>query len=157
MIKQEQNEEMVNISTKEEIEARNKRDKEKDELSQALLHYATAEASGGIKTLIDCEGCAFYLYEMLGYRKIDEFAECRNCTAWSGTDCTRHPYTQGCLKDENNIKRQAVQEFAEKLKDYINDKVVEEFNDMAVDLKYFTIDIDEFEEYIDELLKEYEE
>ena len=67
MTKQEQNEEMVNISTKEEIEARNKRDKEKDELSQALLHYATAEASGGIKTLIDCEGCAFYLYEMLGY------------------------------------------------------------------------------------------
>ena len=51
-----------------------------------------------------------------GYRKIDEFAECRNCTAWSGTDCTRHPYTQGCLKDENNIKRQAVKEFAEKLK-----------------------------------------
>lgn len=92
-----------------------------------------------------------------GYQKIDVFAECRNCTAWSGTDCTRHPYTQGCLKDENNIKRQAVKEFAGKLKDYINDKVVEEFNDMAVDLKYFTIDIDEFEEYIDGLLKEYEE
>ena len=49
-------------------------------------------------------------------RKIDEFAECRNCTAWSGTDCTRHPYTQGCLKDENNIKRQAVKEIEEKLK-----------------------------------------
>ena len=72
MTKQEQIEEMANISTKEEIEARNKRDKEKDELSQALLHYATAEASGGIKTIIDCEGCAFYLYEMLGYRKIPE-------------------------------------------------------------------------------------
>ena len=72
MTKQEQNEEMVNISTKEEIEARNKRDKEKDELRQALLHYATAEASGGIKSLIDCEGCAFYLYENLGYRKLPE-------------------------------------------------------------------------------------
>lgn len=47
-----------------------------------------------------------------GYRKIDEFAECRNCTAWSGTDCTRHPYTQGCLKDENNIKRQAEEDFS---------------------------------------------
>lgn len=52
-----------------------------------------------------------------GYRKIDVFAECRNCTAWSGTDCTRNPYTQGCLKDENNIKRQAVKEFAGKLKE----------------------------------------
>lgn len=63
-------EKQICVSTKKEVERRNKRDKEKDELSQALLHYATAEASGGIKTLIDCEGCAFYLYEMLGYRKI---------------------------------------------------------------------------------------
>lgn len=29
--------------------------------------------------------------------------ECGNCEAWSGTDCTRNPYTQGCLKDEKNI------------------------------------------------------
>ena len=97
------------------------------------------------------------IYYNAGYRKIDEFAECRNCTAWSGTDCTRHPYTQGCLKDENNIKRQAVKEFAEKLKDYLEDKLIDEFEDMASDVKYLTIDIDEFEEYIDELLKEYEE
>ena len=96
------------------------------------------------------------IYYNAGYRKIDEFAECRNCTAWSGTDCTRHPYTQGCLKDENNIKRQAVKEFAEKLKDYLEDKLIDEFEDMASDVKYLTIDIDEFEEYIDELLKEYE-
>lgn len=47
-----------------------------------------------------------------GYRKIDEFAECRNYSAWSGTDCTRHPYTQGCLKDETNVKDQAVEEIA---------------------------------------------
>ena len=72
MDKEKQIEEMANIPTKEEIEARNKIGKEKDELRQALLHYATAEASGGIKSLIDCEGCAFYLYEMLGYRKLPE-------------------------------------------------------------------------------------
>jgi hypothetical protein len=70
--REKQIEEMANISTKEEIEARNKRGKEKDELRQALLHYATAEASGGIKSLIDCEGCAFYLYENLGYRKVPD-------------------------------------------------------------------------------------
>lgn len=29
--------------------------------------------------------------------------QCGNCEAWSGTDCTRNPYTQGCLKDEKNI------------------------------------------------------
>lgn len=53
-------------------------------------------------------------------------------------------------------KIEAVKEFAEKLKDYINDKIIEEFFDMAVGIKYFTIDIDEFEEHVDELLKEYE-
>ena len=53
-------------------------------------------------------------------------------------------------------KKQAVKEFAEKLKDYINDKIIEEFFDMAVGIKYFTIGIDEFEEHVDELLEEYE-
>ena len=81
-----------------------------------------------------------------GYRKIDMFAECRNCTAWSGTDCTRHPYTQGCLKDENNIKRQAVKEFAEKLK-----KRTILYSGINVKYEAITADI------IDELLKEYEE
>ncbi len=80
-----------------------------------------------------------------GYQKIDMFAECRNCTAWSGTDCTRNPYTQGCLKDENNIKRQAVKEFAEKLK-----KRTILYSGINVKYEAITADI------IDELLKEYE-
>ena len=87
-----------------------------------------------------------------GYRKIDEFAECRNCTAWSGTDCTRHPYTQGCLKDENNIKRQAVKEFAEKLKKI----VFEQGNPYNVPYEEFS-QANVLFMVIDELLKEYEE
>lgn len=27
---------------------------------------------------------------------------CRDCSAWSGTDCTRNPYKEGCLKDQLN-------------------------------------------------------
>ena len=95
------------------------------------------------------EGCRIYeicdtLYNA-GYREIDEFAECRNCTAWSGTDCTRHPYTQGCLKDENNIKRQAVKEFAGKLWNKIKDNGID-----------YKIGLRALGEEIDELLKEYE-
>ena len=41
-----------------------------------------------------------------GYRKVDEFEECRKCTAWSGTDCTRNPYTEGCLDDKVNLKNE---------------------------------------------------
>ena len=29
--------------------------------------------------------------------------QCGDCEAWSGTDCTRNPYTQGCLKDEKQV------------------------------------------------------
>ena len=38
----------------------------------------------------------------MNYEKIinDEFAECRDCPAWSGSDCTRHPYKEGCLKED---------------------------------------------------------
>lgn len=41
-----------------------------------------------------------------GYQKIDEFEECRKCPAWSGTDCTRNPYTEGCLDDKVNLKNE---------------------------------------------------
>jgi glutamate dehydrogenase/leucine dehydrogenase len=63
---------MVNISTKDEQIARAKRGKEKDYLVKALLHYANNELTHGIKNLIDCEGCANYLIDNLGYRKINE-------------------------------------------------------------------------------------
>lgn len=32
-------------------------------------------------------------------------AECGDCPAWDGTDCTRHPYTEGCLKDEPKAEK----------------------------------------------------
>ena len=41
-----------------------------------------------------------------GYRKVDEFEECKKCLAWSGTDCTRNPYTEGCLDDKVNLKNE---------------------------------------------------
>ena len=41
-----------------------------------------------------------------GYRKVDEFEECRKCPAWSGTDCTRTPYTEGCLDETVNLKNE---------------------------------------------------
>ena len=53
-------------------------------------------------------------------------------------------------------RKQAVKEFADKVKEYINNKVIEDFDD-SESVQYYTIDLDEFESEIDELLKEYEE
>lgn len=71
----------------------------------------------------DCAECDYRLYgqchnqkqceaEALyneGYRKIDEFEKCRKCPAWSGTDCVRNPYTEGCLDDKVNLKNEIKQ------------------------------------------------
>lgn len=29
----------------------------------------------------------------------EEFPDCQDCSAWFGSDCTRNPYTEGCLKE----------------------------------------------------------
>lgn len=41
-----------------------------------------------------------------GHCKVDEFEKCKKCTAWSGTDCTRNPYTEGCLDETVNLKNE---------------------------------------------------
>lgn len=110
-----------------------------------------------------------------GYRKIDEFEKCRKCPAWSGTDCTRNPYTESCLDDKVNLKNEikrlekeneqlkaklearltcdfvkarqnyAVQNFAEKLRKRLTEDRVSNDN-VVINANY----------EIDELLKEYE-
>ena len=60
-----------------------------------------------------------------------------------------------CYHDEiQNIVKQAVKEFADEIKDYINNKVEDEYGDMSDSVNYITIDIDEFETFIDNLLEE---
>lgn len=41
-----------------------------------------------------------------GHCKVDEFEKCKKCTAWSGVDCTRNPYTEGCLDKTVNLKNE---------------------------------------------------
>ena len=129
----------------------------------ANISFSCADGEGVILESNDVDHTAEEVYEALynaGYRKTftSDFASdtqkafkegyekgCEACAqSWDNgyNDC----YESG--------KEDGVKEFAVKVKDYINDKVVEEFYDMAVDVQYLTIDIDEFEEYVDELLAE---
>lgn len=64
-------------------------------------------------------------------------------------------YEIGLLLDEYAaIKEKAVKEFAGKIKNYINNNVEDEYGDMSDSVNYITIDIDEFETFIDNLLEE---
>lgn len=59
-----------------------------------------------------------------------------------------------CYCDEMPTRiNQAVKEFADEIKDYINNKVEDEYGDMSDSVNYITIDIDEFETFIDNLLE----
>ena len=138
------------------------------------IYYARSKVNG-IATSSDI---AEALYNA-GYRKIDELEKCRKCPAWSGTDCTRNPYTEGCLDDKVNLKNEikrlekeneqlkaklearltcdfvkarqnyAMQDFAGKLKD----KLFSVFGKTICS----DLDTEDITDIIDELLKEYEE
>ena len=56
--------------------------------------------------------------------------------------------------DIDDQRKQAVKEFADRIKDYINSKVEDEYGDMSDSVNYITIDIDEFETFIDNILEE---
>lgn len=50
--------------------------------------------------------------------------------------------------------RQAKKDLCEKIKDYINNKIVEDFDDEADSVVYYTLDIDEFFDELDYLTQE---
>ena len=56
------------------------------------------------ETAISSLGKTLFLSEAEARAKLnsmkDEFAECQDCPAWSGSDCIRHPYNEGCLKED---------------------------------------------------------
>ena len=144
----------------------------------------------------DCAECDYRLYgqchnqkqceaEALyneGYRKIDEFEKCRKCPAWSGTDCTRNPYTEGCLDDKVNLKNEIKRlkeenacllkaceeqftfDTTQNKKYSVFNSVRKEFSDevkaklLAIFGKTICSDLDteDITDIIDELLKEYE-
>ena len=45
-------------------------------------------------------------------------------------------------KFKESVRKETAEKFAEKVQDYLNDKVCEEFGDYACDVTYFTIDVD---------------
>ena len=95
-----------------------------------------------------------------GYRKVDEFEECRKCPAWSGTDCTRNPYTEGCLDDKVSLKNEITRLKEENA--FLLKACEEKFTfDTTQNKKYSVFNTvrkvfaDEVKAKIDELLDEY--
>ena len=58
------------------------------------------------------------------------------------------------LDDELRIARQDTIDVLNKLKDYVNQLACDEYGDSACDTNYITIDIDKYEQDIDEMIAE---
>lgn len=160
MTKQEQIEEMAVIGCVRNPQAHTAEECAKCDFKQGQCNaYRHAEA----------------LYNV-GYRKIDDFEECRKCPAWSGTDCMRNPYTEGCLDDKVNLKNEIkrLEKENRQLKTecaLLDDELRiarQDTIDVLNELKTKAFDKDAFNGWagstyvvlvkdIDELLKEYEE
>ena len=79
-----------------------------------------------------------------GYRKIDDLkAEIKRLK----TECA-------LLDNELRIARQDTIDVLNKLKDYVNQLACDEYGDSACDTNYITIDIDKYEQDIDEMIEE---
>lgn len=53
--------------------------------------------------------------------------------------------------------KQAQIDVLNKVKNYINDKIENDYGDMSDSVNYLTIDIDDFDDFIDELIREVEQ
>lgn len=103
------------------------------------IYYARSKVNG-IATSNDI---AERLYSA-GYRKIDDLkAENKQLK----TECA-------LLDDELRIARQDTIDVLNKLKDYVNQLACDEYGDSACDTNYITIDIDKYEQDIDEMIEE---
>lgn len=74
---------------------------QRQQIAETLYEAGYRKTPNDIRELIDV------LYEGAKLKeKLDEFEKCKKYAAWSGTDCTRNPYTEGCLDETINLKNE---------------------------------------------------
>lgn len=61
---------------------------------------------------------------------------------------------QSHIKTSNEQVKQAKIDVLNKVKNYIDDKIENDYGDMSDSVNYLTIDIDDFDDFIDELIAE---
>lgn len=80
--------------------------------------------------------------------------DCANCASAAAFNLiTEQEKEIERLKEE---KKQAQIDVLNRVMTYINDKIEAEYGDMSDSVEYLTINIDDFDDFIDELIKEVE-
>lgn len=81
--------------------------------------------------------------------------EIKNLENAQYNDIDRCEYWESeCYKLQDKLRNTKQLNIVKEIKDYINDKIVEDFGDGADGVVYYTLDIDEFFNKLDDLVKE---
>ena len=110
---------------------------------------------------VDTEHCLYKEYaERLiesGYGDVSEYkAEIQRLKAENETYCKQinQAYDTGYNDSCQDDIKQAKIDVLNRVMTYINNKIENDYGDMSDSVNYLTIDIDDFDDFIDELIKE---
>lgn len=76
------------------------------------------------------------------------------CSEAASQDCSYKESAEELICKGYGDVKQAKIDVLNKVMTYINDKIENDYGDMADSVEYLTINIDEFDDFIDELIKE---
>lgn len=110
--------------------------------AEALYNVGYRKTPDDIRELIDVLAEGANLKE-----KLDEIKRLKSENKQLKTECA-------LLDDELRIARQDTIDVLNKVKDYVNQLACDEYGDSACDTNYVTIDIDKYEQDIDEMIEE---
>lgn len=80
--------------------------------------------------------------------------DCNNCDYQYEKDCNQYRKALALVKSGyDNVKRAQI-DVLNRVMTYINDKIENDYGDMSDSVQYLTINIDDFDDFIDELIKE---
>ena len=82
--------------------------------------------------------------------------DCNNCDYQYEKDCNQYRKALALVKAGYSDVKQAKIDVLNRVMTYINDKIEVECGDMSDSVQYLTINIDDFDDFIDELIKEVE-
>lgn len=82
------------------------------------------------------------------------YTDCNNCDYQNVKDCAQYKKAVALVQASYGDIKQAKIDILNRVMTYINNKIEAEYGDMSDSVQYLTINIDDFDDFIDELIKE---
>ena len=84
------------------------------------------------------------------------YTDCNNCDYQHVKDCAQYRKAVALVQAGYGDIKQSQIDVLNRVMTYINNKIENDYGDMSDSVQYLTINIDDFDDFIDELIKEVE-